>query len=377
MSKRPLVSIVAHFEELPDPRQDRNKQHKLIDLIVIAICAVICGCESFPEIALYGEKRKEWFRQFLELPNGIPSHDTFWRVLQRIKPAAFQACFARWVASLRDATGGQIIAIDGKTLRRSHDRAAGQDPLHLVSAWAAENHLALGQVAVDGKSNEITAIPKLLELIDVTGGIVTIDAMGCQREIATQIRAQGADYVLAVKENQPHLYEDISAYLAQQMENDFADVRCSRYATQERGHGRAEERFYYHLDVPAGLRNREAWCELRTIGMVVSLRTVNGQEQADVRYYLSSLRRNARQFAQAVRGHWGIENSLHWVLDVTFDEDQCRVHKGHGAENLAWIRRFAVSLLKRHPADHSIRSKRLAAALDNDFLLEVLTGDGS
>lgn len=384
MSKRPIVSIVEHFEELPDPRMDRNKQHKLIDIVVIALCAVISGCDSFTDIALYGVKKYEWFKRFLELPNGIPSHDTFNRVFARLNPRAFQECFTDWVAALHEATGGKIqkvehklYAIDGKTLRRSHDRAAGLGPLHLVSVWASEHHLTLGQVAVDEKSNEITAIPQLLELIDVAGGLVTIDAMGCQKEIAAKIRDQEADYILAVKENQPHLYEDISEYFEQQMKNDFAEVKCSRHETYERSHGREESRYCYVVNAPDELRNKDAWRDLRTIGVAISIRVVDGQEQSDVRYYISSLRRNAKRFAAGVRGHWGIENSLHWVLDVTFNEDQSRVRKGHAAENLAWLRRFAISLLKRHPAKQSIRSKRLAAGWDNEFLLQVLTGQAT
>lgn len=381
MAQPHLFSIVEHFEDLPDPREDRNRRHKLVEIVVIAVCGVLSGCDAFTEIEQYGRKKIAWLKRFLELPNGIPSHDTFSRVFACLNPEAFQRCFFGWVLKLCEAFQGKLpkpsprqYAIDGKTLRRSHDRGSGLGPLHLVSVWVSEQQVSLGQLAVDEKSNEITAIPELLEMLEVSGGVVTIDAMGCQKEIAAKIREKGADYVLGLKGNQGKLHQEVRSYIEEQMDNDFAEVACSRHETNEKRHGRQEHRAYYQLDVPKHWQQRGQWRGLRTIGVVISFRTLKGEEQADARYYISSLRRNAKRFASAVRGHWGIENSLHWVLDVTFDEDRSRVRKGHGAVNLAWIRRFAISLLKQHPDKRSIRSKRLASGWDNDFLLEVLTG---
>lgn len=367
------VSIFKHFENLSDPRVQKNQRHKLIDIIVIAVCAVICGCETHTQIALYGQKKKDWLKTFLELPGGIPSHDTFSRLFRHINPEQFVVCFQSWVSTLVDSTEGKVIPIDGKTLRHSFDK--DQKPLHLVSAWAAENHFVLGQVAVEDKSNEITAIPKLLELIDVAGGLVTIDAMGCQKEIAAKIRSFGADYVLAVKDNQPHLYEDITEHFSEHLENDFAELRCEQHETFDKSHGRREWRSYYLMDVPKTLRNLDAWKDLKTIGMVISHRQVNGQQSSEVRYYICSIECDAKRFAEAVRSHWSIENSLHWVLDVSFDEDQSRIRKDHGAENFALLRRLAISLLKQDTSSKaSIKGKRMEAGWDNDFLMHIITG---
>lgn len=376
MTPKATVSIFQHFEDLTDPRRDKNQEHKLMDMIVIAVCAVICGCEHHTQIALYGEKKKDWLETFLDLPNGIPSHDTFSRLFRRLNPEQFAACFRSWAASLVEATDGRVIPIDGKALRHSFD--GDGNPLHLVSAWAADNHVSLGQMAVDDKSNEITAIPKLLELIDVAGGLVTIDAMGCQKEIAAKIREQKADYVLAVKDNQPYLLEDISAAFAEQLEQDFLEIPHDHHETYDKGHGREEWRSYYVMDVPEMLRNREAWKDLQTIGMAISYRHVEGQIQSDVRYYIGSIGRDAKRFAEAVRSHWGIENSLHWVLDVSFDEDQSRIRKDHGPENFALLRRLAVGLLKQDKKSKaSIQAKRLAAGWDDEYLMQILTGAGT
>jgi predicted transposase YbfD/YdcC len=373
MARQEALAIGEHFAELPDPRHSKNRKHELLDILVIALCGVICGGKGCTEIAEFGQRKGAWLRRFLRLEHGIPSHDTFSRVLRTLDPEAFRRCFINWVQALHQATGGQVVAIDGKTLRGSFDTAAAQSPLHLVSAWSEANHLVLGQVAVDSKSNEITAIPKLLELLDISGAIVTIDAMGCQKDIAAQIIAQGGDYVLALKDNQPTLAQELADYFSEQVEDDFAEVSYRYRETREVGHGRQEQRHYYILDLPEGLASAAGWAGLRSFGVVISSRVIGDQEEDDVRYYLSSLRPNAKRFAGAVRGHWGIENRLHWVLDVTFDEDRCRVRRGHGAENHAILRHIALNLLKREPSKKSIKIKRLAAGWDNEFLLQVLT----
>jgi predicted transposase YbfD/YdcC len=369
------ASVCRFFADLPDPRREtKNKLHLLIDILVIALCATIAGSESAVEIAEYGRQKESWLRRWLRLPNGIPSHDTFSRVFAALNPSKFQACFMQWVQALHEATAGQVVAIDGKTLRRSFDRGDGLKPLHVVSAWAAENRLVLGEVAVDSKSNEITAIPKLLELLEISGAIVTIDAMGCQKEIAEQIRAAGADYVLAVKDNQPHLYEDLSQHFAKVLDEADTLPRSQSYHTQEANRGRAEERFYYATPVPETLRNRQAWRDLHSVGWVVSLTERDGKETCEVRGYISSLRPNAKRLAKAVRQHWGIENGQHWVLDVVFNEDQCRARTGHEAENLAIVRRLALNLLNQEETKMpSLRVKGRAAGWNDDLMLRILT----
>jgi len=373
-SQTPDLSIPKHFAKLKDPRRAHRRLHRLQDIIVIALCAVIAGAQDWQEIETFGRKRRDWLKRFLQLPNGIPSHDTFERVFDRLKPSAFQACFREWVQAVQEALDIKHVAIDGKTLRGSG--AANLGPLHLVSAWATAQRLSLGQVAVADKSNEITAIPALLDLLDLHGALVTIDAMGCQKAIARKIKDQGADYILTVKENQEHLWEDIQASLAQAFETDFAGLEHDTYETRERGHGRDEYRCYtvlHHLD---GLRHADDWAGLTTIGMCYSERTVQGVTSEEIRYFIGSKKARAKVYGKALRGHWGIENSLHWHLDVTFDEDDNRVTKRNGAENLALLRRLTLSLLQAHPAKLSIAKKRFAAALDPDFLEEILRGDG-
>jgi predicted transposase YbfD/YdcC len=368
------ISILHYFRKLKDPRREERCRHTLQDIIVIALCATIAGAQDWQEITTFGEKRHDWLKRFLKLPNGIPSHDTFERVFDRINPQAFQNCFLNWVEAIREVLPIKHIAIDGKTLRSS-----GTDKLkalHLVSAWATEQHLSLGQVAVDDKSNEITAIPELLDLLDITGAIVTIDAMGCQKAIAQKITAQGGDYILTVKDNQEHLLTDIQQALSDASEKDFAGVEHDAYETREHGHGRDEYRSYLILRQTSGIRNADAWANLTTIGMCYSERTVNGVTSEEVRYFIGSKKAKARTYAKALRNHWSIENSLHWQLDVTFDEDDNRVTKRNGAENLALLRRLTLSLLKAHPEKLSIAKKRFAAALDTQFLEEVLNGYG-
>jgi predicted transposase YbfD/YdcC len=370
----PALSIPHYFARLKDPRRAHRRLHQLQDIIVIALCAVIAGAQDWQEIETFGRKRLDWLKRFLRLPNGVPSHDTFERVFDRLHPQAFHACFQQWVQAVQQALRIQHIAIDGKTLRGSGSAQLG--PLHLVSAWATAQRLSLGQVAVDAKSNEITAIPALLELLDLHGALVTIDAMGCQKAIAQKVRDRGGDYILTVKDNQEHLLADIQQALLQAWEKDFAGLEHDTYETKDRGHGRREYRCYTVLHSTEGLRHAADWADLSTIGMCYSERTVNGVTSEETRFFIGSRKASAKVYGKALRGHWGIENALHWQLDVTFDEDHNRVSKRHAAENLALLRRLTLSLLQAHPAKLSIAKKRYAATLDPAFLEEVLRGDG-
>jgi predicted transposase YbfD/YdcC len=371
------ASLTEHFALLEDPRAEHLTDHKLIDIIMIAICAVICGAETWTDIELFGNERLDWLRQFLELENGIPSHDTFGRVFAGIDAEQFQVCFASWVQAVFHATKGQVIAVDGKQARRSHDRTNGKHAIHVISAWATANHLVLGQRKVDEKSNEITAIPELLRLLDVSGCIVTIDAMGCQTEIAEQIIDQEADYVLTVKENQGHLYEDIDLFFQLAHQNDFQKVNYTFDRTVNKGHGRIETRQCWAIsgeDSLQFLRDHEQWKGLRTIAKVNSQRQVKSKITIETRYYISSLPNDAKKILQAARSHWGVENSLHWVLDVAMGEDDSRIRKDNAPENMAALRRIALNLLKQEKTlKRGIQGKRLKAALSPDYLLKVLT----
>jgi predicted transposase YbfD/YdcC len=366
------LAIRKHFARLPDPRINRRKRHLLTDSIVIALCAVLCGANNFPQIEAFGKRRRDWLGTFLALANGIPSHDTVERVFQRLCPDAFQRCFLAWLRQLHTQVGGEHFAIDGKTLRRSGSPANGLGPLHLVSVWATQANLLLGQVAVDEKSNEITAIPKLLELLDLHGALVTIDAMGCQKKIAGQITEAGGDYVLTVKENQGHLYEDILGCFVQAIEADFEGVQHDRYETEGHGHGRHEKRCYEVIYEPEGIRDEKEWAKLCVIGHCYSERTEDGQTSCEDRYFIGSKRASARSYGRAMRGHWRIENCLHWQLDVTFREDDSRIRDRNAAESFALLRRVALGLLKGHPGKGSIATKRFSAALDEKFLEEVV-----
>ena len=370
-------SIVKHFESLPDPRHTRNRRHLLVDIVVIAVCGVIVGCEGPTAIERWAKAKKDWLEQFLELSGGIPSRDCLRRVLSTLKPEAFQECFQNWIAEslLGDQDGShRTIAIDGKTMRRSHDRAGGLGPLHMVSAWASECGISLGQIATEEKSNEITAIPKLLDRIDVAGAVVTIDAMGCQKEIAKKIKDDGGDYVLAVKDNHPKLYLALQTFFLEAMEDDFEQVSYRYHETHGKGHGRLDERYYYLAKLPDDFAFTTQWAGIKAIGMVIRItENSDGTTSQDVRYFIVSRYLSGQRFAQSVRGHWGIENSLHWVLDVTFNEDQSRTRKRRMADNLSWLRRFAISLLKQHPSKNSIKGKSQIAGWSNDFLLQVLT----
>jgi predicted transposase YbfD/YdcC len=365
---RPTLAVPKYFRSLKDPRVVGRRKHLLSDLIVITICGVICGCNDWQQIATFAHSRYDWLKKFLRLPNGVPSHDTFERVFDRIDPAAFQARFRDWMQALHEALGLSQIAIDGKTLRGSG--TAGRQTLHLVSAWATANCLSLGQVAVAEKSNEITAIPRLLELLDVNGALVSIDAMGCQKDIAAKIVERGGDYVLTVKDNQPSLLSAIQDCFQQAIETDFAGVTHDEFETHDRGHGREETRSYQIITDPP-LPMKGDWCNLNVIGVCYHECTQGGKTTEQLRYFIGSRKATAKEYGTALRHHWSIENTLHWQLDVCFDEDKNRVSRRHGAENLALVRRLALSLLKQHPSEQSIACKRLRAALDPDFLLEV------
>jgi len=347
MPKRVSARIQDHFASLTDPRR-RKVIYPLINVVTIAICAVICGADDFVAIADYGRKKRKWLSQFLDLSSGIPSHDRFNAILSAIKPAEFEACLLSWITDLHEITAGQVVAIDGKTLRRSFDAATSKSAIHMVSAWATANQISLGQVIVDEKSNEITAIPKLLEILEISGCLVTIDAMGCQTAIAQAIVDAGADYVLAVKDNQPTLHDGISWFFLTKREMGFARMKFNRHQTQDEGHGREELRTYYVCDVPRDLPDRERWPKLTGIGWAISDTLRDGKRSYEMRYYILSKKLTAKQFAAAVRKHWSIENQLHWQLDVTFQEDQSRLRRGHADANFSILRRTALSLLKNN-----------------------------
>jgi predicted transposase YbfD/YdcC/predicted DNA-binding protein (UPF0251 family) len=368
------VRIQDHFANLSDPRR-RKVLYPLVNVVTIAICAVICGADDFVAIAQFGRKRRKWLSQFLDLTTGIPSHDRFNAILAAIKPAEFEACLLSWITALHEITVGQIVAIDGKTLRRSFDAATSKAAIHMVSAWATANLITLGQVVVDEKSNEITAIPQLLKIIELSGCLVTIDAMGCQTEIAQTILDAKADYVLAVKGNQPTLHDGISWFFLTQREQGFAGTVVSRHQTHERAHGREETRSYFVCDVPRDLPDRQRWPKLAAIGWAISDTMRDGKRSYEMRYYILSKKLSARRFAAAVRGHWSIENRLHWQLDVTFQEDQSRLRRGHADANFSILRRTALSLLKNnHALSVGVKNKRLAAAWDDAYLQQVLFG---
>jgi predicted transposase YbfD/YdcC len=375
-----LDEVVSHFEALEDPRSTVNLQHPLVSVVVIALMAVLAGANGPTAIAKWAALKEEFLRNALPLPNGIPRKDVFRRVLMTLRPGAFQACFANWLQSLRAkaaaATGVErpVLPVDGKTARRSHDRRHGLGALHAVSIWASEFGLSLGQVACAEKSNEITAIPELLRLVDIQGAIITIDAMGTQKAIAAQIIEGKADYVLALKGNQETLHRAVIAHIDEHWEDDFARVKARRHQTKETGHGREETRSYIQMPVPEDLPGRELWKGLKSIGVVVSECVRDGKETVEVRYYISSLGVGVKRFAHAVRSHWSIENSCHWSLDVTYREDESRIRDRHLRENFAWLRRFTLSLLKQHPGRDSVAMKRRSCGWNENFLLEVLTG---
>lgn len=366
------LSLYRHIRRLKDPRLNRRKLHLLGDILTIAVCAVIAGANTWPEIETFGHKRLDWLQRFLELPKGIPSHDTFERVFDRLQPQALQTVLLGWLHELSAVLGVRHIAIDGKTLRHSGGGSSPLRYLHLVSAWAVEANLTLGQVATDEKSNEIEAIPRLLELLDVQGALVSIDAMGCQKAIAAKIVAGGGDYVLTVKDNQEHLRADIEDCFIKAYDNDCQGIRYEVYETVEKGHGRQEKRVYELIHSPEGIRGHEEWEKLSVIGKCYSERTVDDKTTSELRYFIGSRRCGVKTYAAALRKHWRIENCLHWQLDVTFGEDDSRIQKRNGAENFALLRRLALALLKRHPGKGSTRTKRYQATLDAGILEEIL-----
>jgi len=377
---RPLEQLRLRFAALQDPRVERTKLHQLLDIITIAVCAVICGADDWSEIELFGNSKRAFFEQFLVLPNGIPSHDTFNRVFARLAPQQFRECFLKWVQDLVCASGGQIkgvVAIDGKRVCGSRDTANGKEAIQMVSAWAQTNHMVLGQVKVDDKSNEITAIPTLLKLLDLERCIVTIDAMGCQTEVAQAICDAGADYVLALKGNHPTMYEDVVTTFNEGVATQFTQISHQALETVEKGHGRIETRRYFLVDDPLYiqyLESYERWPNLHSIGMVEATRDIDGVISQERRYYLCSVS-NVKEFAQAARGHWSIENSLHWVLDVAFREDFNRTRSDHSAENFSVLRHIALNLLKGEKSVKvGIKGKRLKCGWDHDYLFKVLLG---
>lgn len=371
-----VESIGSYFESLSDPRHWRNRKHLLVDVIVIAICGVLCGGDGPTAIHRWATHRKDWLTTFLSLPNGIPSRDCIRRVLIALQPEAFQKCFQNWLASVLeiDESGAKrLIAIDGKTCRRSHDAAKGLGAMHIVSAWASEDGIALGQVATDEKSNEITAIPQLLQQIALHDSLVTIDAMGCQKEIARTIVEGGGDFVIAVKDNQPSLREAIAEFIEGQIDRDLEDLRYRCYETREQGHGRIDERSYFLTKLPANFPLKKAWPWVKAIGYSLRItQNADGSETTEVRYYILSRYLSGKRFSEAVRQHWSIE-AMHWVLDVNFREDDSRARERTLGNNLSWLRRFAISLLKRHPVKDSLRGKMVRCMMDTSFLTELLT----
>ncbi len=382
MQTHPKLSLIEHFKDLADPRIDRTKEHDLIDVLIIAVCCLLCAGESFNDMEDFGKAKEEWFKGFLKLRHGIPSHDTFNRVFQALDPKQFLECFLRWTQSLREAIPQEVVALDGKALRRAMNKS--QTPRYIVSAWAESNGLVLGQLKVDEKSNEITAVPELLRVLELAGCIVTIDAMGCQKKIAKEIIEADADYVLALKGNQEKVHQEVKSFLDASLEQQKQQrpkgalvpkeaAALKSCETVQKDHGRIETRRYYQSDYLDWFADKDKWEGLRSVGMVESIRQIDGKSTLERRYYLSSLPVEVETFGRAVRGHWGVENKLHWVMDVCFREDQSRARQGYAAENLATLRRLALNLLKREKTKRrGIRGKQLNASWDHPYLLRLL-----
>ncbi len=374
MAKIATPSIPKHFSQIKDPRRD-NKRHKLVDIITIAICGVICNADSFEHIAEFGRAKYDWLKKFLELPHGIPSADTFERVFARIDPEEFRNAFMNWIKTISNLTKGEIVSIDGKTLRRSHDKSNGKSTIHMVSAWASANGIVIGQRKTNDKSNEITAIPELLKLLEIKGCIVTIDAMGCQTKIAETIVDKGADYVFSLKGNQGNLHENIKLFFQNHSKEDLKNPSFDFHETVDGDHGKIEVRRYWTTSDIDWLQGKEKWKNLETICMVQRERHFEEKIESETSYYIGSIKNDAKNFGRAIRSHWGVENSLHWVLDVSFREDESRIRKDNAPENFAVLRHIALNMIKRETSSKkSIKSKRLRAGWDNDYLLKVLAG---
>ena len=375
-AKKLKQSLIKQFEALNDPRVKRKPEHLLVDIVAIAILAVLSGANDMVAIETYGKAKQTWLETFLELPNGIPSHDTFSRVLALLDPQQLHECFLSWVQVITDQLEIKLINIDGKTARGSYDREQSLKALHTVSAWASEHHLVLAQQRVESKSNEITAIPELLNLLDIKGAIITLDAMGTQREIAAQIVDQGGDYILALKGNQGTLHTQVKAFFKMAEQTQWAGIDVSYSECTEAGHHRIERRQVWAVPISQvpDLPNPSKWRGLATVVMVKRERRLWNKTTTEVCFYITSLAADATVLAQAIRSHWGIENSLHWILDVIFREDQSRIRNGHGPENMGLLRRLSLNLLKREPSKQSLTQKRYRAAMDNDFVVKVLLG---
>ena len=373
MKLKPKITLLDHFTNLTDPRIERTKDHKLIDIVAIAICGMISGADNWVAMEQYGNAKEEWLKQFLELPNGIPSHDTISRVFARLDPKEFEQCFRDWVKSISELIPGEIISIDGKTVKHSGSKGRGKKAIHIVNAWASSQRLVLGQIKVKNKSNEITAIPELIKVLELSGCLVTIDAMGTQTKIAQLIQDNGADYCLALKENQPNLYQEVVNLFDQGEGIDWSEVEHDFHRTINQGHGRTEIRRHWTMPVTELFFDESKWPGLQSVGLIESIRKVDGETTTSKRYYLNSFSSDAQLLARAVRSHWGVENNVHWVLDVAFREDDCPVHSDHAPENLSQLRKMSLNLLSREKtAKIGVANKRLKAAWDNQYLAKVL-----
>lgn len=373
MKLKPRITLMDHFSELTDPRIDRTKEHKLVDIVTIALCGMICGADNWVAMEMYANSKQEWLEQFLELPNGIPSHDTIARVFARIDPSEFEKCFRNWVKEIAKLIPGEVISIDGKTLKHSGSKGIGQKAIHLVNAWANEQQLVLAQTKVNEKSNEITAIPELIKVLELSGCIVTIDAMGTQTQIAKLIQDKGADYCLALKGNHKHFHEAVVQLFNLAETQDWQEIEHNFYRTIDKGHGRTEIRRYWTMPTKELLFDKDQWIGLQSIGLVESVRKIGSDSTTSRRYYLNSFESDAQVLAHAARSHWGVENSLHWVLDVGFKEDDCPIHSENAPDNLAQLRKMSLNLLSQEKTlKVGVANKRLKAAWDNNYLTKIL-----